>query len=96
MNKLVFLIITLFSINIHLKAQFSLQTEIRPRGEYRHGYKSLFSNDDNDAYFVSQRTRLGLNYKDEKFSIKITAQDVRVWEMKVFTTLQRLKVMPQV
>ncbi len=62
-----------------LKAQLTINTELRPRGEIRHGYKSMFSEDDNTAYFVSQRTRLGLSYDNEKYSFKITGQDVRVW-----------------
>ena len=62
-----------------LKAQLYLNTEIRPRGEIRNGYKSMFSEDDNTAYFISQRTRLGLIYSHEKYSLKITGQDSRVW-----------------
>lgn len=62
-----------------LKAQLYLNTEIRPRGELRNGYKSMFSEDDNTAYFISQRTRLGLIYSHEKYSLKITGQDSRVW-----------------
>jgi len=62
-----------------LKAQLYLNTEIRPRGEIRNGYKSMFSEDDNTAYFISQRTRLGITYLHEKYSLKITGQDSRVW-----------------
>ncbi|MCK5168657.1 MAG: alginate export family protein [Bacteroidales bacterium] len=64
---------------ISLKAQLTVNTELRPRGEIRHGYKSMFSEDDNAAYFISQRTRLRLTYNNEKYSLKITGQDVRVW-----------------
>lgn len=64
---------------ISLKAQFTIQTELRPRGEIRNGYKSMFTEDDATAYFISQRTRLGLAYYTEKYSMKITGQDVRVW-----------------
>lgn len=62
-----------------LKAQFIINSEIRPRGEIRNGYKSLFTEDNETAYFISQRTRLGLTYNHEKYSLKITGQDVRVW-----------------
>ena len=64
---------------VSLKAQLSLNTEIRPRGEIRNGYKSMFTEDDNTAYFISQRTRLGLFYNHEKYSLNISGQDVRVW-----------------
>ena len=79
MKKLFFATLLVVATFMSLNAQMTINTEIRPRGEYRHGYKSLFTDDDNDAYFISQRTRLGLNYKNEKFSMNITAQDVRVW-----------------
>ncbi len=64
---------------ISLKAQLTVNSEIRPRGEIRHGYKSLFDEDDNAAYFISQRTRLDLMYEHEKYSLNISGQDVRVW-----------------
>lgn len=66
-------------ISTSLKAQFTINTEFRPRGEIRNGYKSLFDENDNTAYFVSQRTRLGLFYEHEKYNLKITGQDIRVW-----------------
>ena len=64
---------------VSLKAQLSLNTEIRPRGEIRNGYKSMFTEDDNTAYFISQRTRLGLFYNHGKYSLNISGQDIRVW-----------------
>ncbi len=65
--------------SVSLKAQLCLNSEIRPRGEIRNGYKSMFTEDDNTAYFVSQRTRLSLFYEHEKYELKITGQDTRVW-----------------
>jgi hypothetical protein len=79
MYRTAFLILVFLIPSISLRAQFSISSEIRPRGEIRNGYKSLFSEDDNTAYFVSQRTRLGLMYHQEKYTLKITGQDVRVW-----------------
>ena len=31
------------------------------------------------GFFISQRTRLNLGYKNPRFSVGITVQDVRVW-----------------
>lgn len=59
--------------------QFELSTEIRPRFEYRHGFKTLIPDDEDAASFVSQRTRLNLNYKSEKLNTFVTFQNVRVW-----------------
>jgi len=79
MKKIGIAALLIIITSISLKAQLNLNAEIRPRGEVRNGYKSMFSEDDNTAYFVSQRTRLGLSYNHEKYELKITGQDVRVW-----------------
>lgn len=59
--------------------EFEISTEIRSRFEYRHGYKTLIPNDEDAAAFVSQRTRLNLNYGSEKLRAYVVFQNVRVW-----------------
>ena len=59
--------------------QFTLSGEIRPRAEYRHGYRSLPIADTSAAVFVSQRSRLNLDFKNESFQTHISFQDVRAW-----------------
>jgi hypothetical protein len=68
---------TLFYININ--AQLKIDAEVRPRFEYRHGFKTLFPDDADPAVFVSQRTRLNAGYKMEKLNFYLSLQDVRVW-----------------
>lgn len=61
-------------------AQFTLGAEVRPRSEYRHGFKKLFDADTQDpAFFIEQRTRLIGNYQDEKMDFVLSLQDVRIW-----------------
>lgn len=60
-------------------AQFQLSAEYRPRTEYRHGYKAMFTNDDKTAFFTSQRTRLNAAYSLDKLKFGLSIQDVRVW-----------------
>ena len=60
-------------------AQTKLDAEIRPRSEYRHGFKTLFPNNTKAAFFTSQRTRLNLSHAIEKLNFYISIQDVRVW-----------------
>ncbi|MBU1368000.1 MAG: alginate export family protein [Bacteroidetes bacterium] len=62
-----------------LKAQFSLEAQIRPRTEYRNGFKQLVTEDAESAFFVSQRSRLNALYKKDKVQLGISFQDVRVW-----------------
>ncbi|MCK4637918.1 MAG: alginate export family protein, partial [Bacteroidales bacterium] len=82
MNKffrITFLILFGLMISANLFAQLSIKAELRPRAEFRNGYKALNDSVNDPAFFVSQRTRLIFNYSDEKFKIGISLQDVRVW-----------------
>ncbi|MEN8225227.1 MAG: alginate export family protein [Bacteroidota bacterium] len=57
----------------------NVSAEIRPRFEYRHGYKTLFPDDANPASFISQRTRLNGFFANQNFKAYVSLQDVRVW-----------------
>lgn len=57
----------------------SIDGQLRPRFEYRNGYKTLSQDGVDAAFFVSQRTRLNLNYSGTKFKVGFSIQDVRVW-----------------
>lgn len=58
---------------------FEVSAELRPRFEYRNGYKTLPVDSLDAATFVSQRTRLNLDYKHTYFDAYLSIQDVRVW-----------------
>lgn len=81
MKKLfrLFFVLLLGLIPSMVMAQLSFNGEIRPRTEYRHGLKSLFNSTEDAAFFTSQRTRLNLNYSEDKFRIGLSVQDVRTW-----------------
>lgn len=57
----------------------TLDADLRPRFEYRHGYGNLFTDGAEPAAFVSQRSRLNLGYTAEKLKILISLQDVSTW-----------------
>lgn len=71
--------IAFFSSKNEVHAQLKIDAEFRPRFEYRHGYKRLFEEGNDPAAFVSQRSRIKLDLKKEKFNLYISLQDVRVW-----------------
>jgi hypothetical protein len=73
------IIAVLLLLNYNVFSQFSIQGEIRPRFEYRDGYKRLPDTSTYFAAFVSQRSRIYLNYKNDKIITKISFQDIRVW-----------------
>lgn len=78
--KLCLLFIFLLFIPAHsLIAQLGFSGELRVRPEYRRGYKTLATPDQDPAFFVSQRTRLKLNFEESRFSFNLALQDVRTW-----------------
>lgn len=62
-----------------LFSQLEIQGELRPRAEYRSGYKNILTQNQEDAFFISQRTRLSLYYSLPKIRFGFSIQDVRVW-----------------
>ena len=46
--------------------EFDVNLQLRPRYEYRNGFKSLMPIGENSTSFVSQRSRLNFNFKQEK------------------------------
>ena len=63
-----------------LKAQTAvIDAEIRPRAEFRDGYKTLTPVGKDAGAFTSQRTRLGLGYNSGLLNTKITIQDARIF-----------------
>jgi len=79
MKKVVLL--TLFSaLAFSSYAQFSITAEVRPRFEYRNGFKTLRPESNfKAASFVEQRTRLYFDYQKEKLRLHISIQDIRMW-----------------
>ena len=53
--------------------------QLRPRYEYRNGFKELMKDGSLPTSFVSQRSRLNFNFKQEKLKAKLTFQNIRVW-----------------
>lgn len=60
--------------------KFKIELELRPRTEYREGYKQLPNDTTSAAFFTSQRTRLSFSFVNEyKLAALLTLQDSRVW-----------------
>lgn len=77
--KKLFLLSLLFLISFSTFAQFEISGELRPRFEYRDGYRNLMPDGANPATLISQRSLLRFNYKTELYTTRISFQDVRVW-----------------
>ena len=62
-----------------LSAQLRVQGEIRPRFEYRNGYRSLLSGEDPAAAFFSQRNRFGVLLKNDLYEFSLSLQNILIW-----------------
>ncbi len=63
-----------------LQAQeLDVNLQLRPRFEYRNGFKTPMVNGEEATSFISQRSRLNFNYRQEKLTTSLTFQNVRTW-----------------
>lgn len=63
----------------NMLGQFNVTGQYMGRGEYRHGYQTLADTNQKGTGFVSQRARIGAEYKAPKYTLVVNAQDIRVW-----------------
>lgn len=73
------LTIFLLLLAVQGMAQFTLNGEIRPRAEFRNGYKQLAAKGADPAFLITQRTRLTGDYVAANTRFGIALQDVRTW-----------------
>ncbi|MCP9236572.1 alginate export family protein [Lewinella sp. JB7] len=62
-----------------LSGQFKLSAEVRPRTEFRNGFKTPRSAGSDPAFFTEQRSRVYVDYAEEKYTFRLALQDVRLW-----------------
>jgi hypothetical protein len=79
-------LLTMVSMGTYAQ-ELDANLQIRPRYEYRNGFKSLMPIGEDATSFISQRSRLNFNYKQDKLKAKLTLQNVRTWG-DVVTTAQ--------
>ncbi len=59
--------------------ELSVLFEIRPRAEYRNNYKMAAGDSSYEEFYVSQRNRLSINYKREKWIFHSSLQEIHLW-----------------
>lgn len=59
--------------------ELTVGAQVRPRAEFRNGFKKLTADNVDPAFFIEQRTRLFADYNADKFRVHINFQDVRIW-----------------
>lgn len=65
--------------SIAFAQDFSLDADIRPRFEYRHGFNNLFPDGADAGAFVQQRSRLNFSYTSDWLKTFVAVQDVSTW-----------------
>lgn len=66
--------------------ELDVNVQLRPRYEFRNGYKSLMADGAEATSFVSQRSRLNINFNKEKLKGKLSLQNIRTWGDVATTT----------
>lgn len=74
-----FTVLLFILLSTQVRAQLTIDTELRPRSEYRHGYKTLLPDNEDPAAFISQRTRLNTHYQIARLAVYLSLKDVRTW-----------------
>ena len=75
---LIVLVVATFGI-FQAQAQFTVTGQFRTRAEFRDGYKTLPTETTNAFWMVGQRSRITFDLVQEKFEVKATLQDARIW-----------------
>jgi hypothetical protein len=78
MNRIL-LLVFFAGLTASLFSQVSLTGEFRPKFEFRDGYKTLLTGDQQPAFTTAQRSRLNFNYQDGRIATRFSVQDVRIW-----------------
>ena len=61
------------------KGQLTISGQVRPRFEFRNGFKKPIDAGQEPSAFMEQRARVNMMYKKSDFNVKISVQDVRIW-----------------
>lgn len=78
MKKTTLSLVTLLTAGASF-AQLSIDADLNTRFEYRHGQGTVFSEGQDAATFISQRTRIGADYKTNRLQLHISLQNVGTW-----------------
>lgn len=77
-KKILFLLLLLSSASLFSQS-FEAGIQIRPRYEFRNGYKTFLAEAQDPASFISQRSRLMFLFEQGNLEVKLSAQNISVW-----------------
>ena len=68
--------------------QFDLSAEVRPRFENKYGFQTLRYIGQDAASFISQRTRVNFDFKQEEVRVKVTLQNLQLKNYDVVLAIE--------
>ncbi len=77
-TKLMGAILVLSAFNAGAQ-QVDVSADLRFRYENRHGYGTLFSDTLKAANFITQRSRINIDYTSPRLKLRVSPQNVRTW-----------------
>lgn len=90
MKNILILFIAMMTGLSAIAQEFDISLQLRPRFEFRNGYKTLLDKGQDATSLVSQRSRIKLNFSNEKLQLKFSAQNIRVWgDVPTMTTTDK-------
>lgn len=85
-TRTITLLVLLTGLHFFADAQLKLSGEFRTRSIIDHGYAIPVLENTSPEFSVDQRTRINLDFKNEKLSSHISLQDSRIWGNDNLTT----------
>lgn len=80
MRKFTYLTVLFIAfLSVRVMAQVTVSAEVRPRTEFRNGFKTLTEGSKDASFFTEQRSRIYLDYADSSFKFRVAFQDIRIW-----------------
>lgn len=79
MKRYLVVAILLFLWTSQAWSQFILDGQFRPRSEFRNGFGTLISEDQDPGFATSTRARLNAYFTTETYQLYLSLQDVMVW-----------------
>ena len=79
MKHKLFILVLLLNAGSVFAQQLNVAADMRMRYEYRHGYTALFYDSLKAANFITQRTRLNIDFENGNLKFRISPQNTRVW-----------------
>lgn len=79
-SKLIPIILSMIvTFRVSEAQHLTIDADLRMRYEHRHGYSTLFTDTARAANFITQRSRININYVGKHLKLRLSPQNTSVW-----------------